>query len=201
VDQFQIQEGEAVVTTYKVGYFVGSLSSKSINRILSKALIRLAPNDLEFSEIPINNLPLYSQDYDDDYPAEATSLKDAIRGSDAVLFVTPEYNRSIPGGLKNAIDWASRPWGENAFDHIPAAVIGASIGQIGTAVAQQSQRGVLSFCNARQMTAPEAYIQYSPEVFTEDGEVTNDATAAFLSGFMAEFRTHLARVLTVIPRQ
>jgi chromate reductase len=201
VDQFQIQEGEAVVTTYKVGYFVGSLSSKSINRILSKALIRLAPNDLEFSEIPINNLPLYSQDYDDDYPAEATSLKDAIRGSDAVLFVTPEYNRSIPGGLKNAIDWASRPWGQNAFDHIPAAVIGASIGQIGTAVAQQSLRGVLSFCNARQMTAPEAYIQYSPEVFTEDGEVTSDATAVFLRSFMEEFRTHLTRVLTVIPRE
>jgi chromate reductase len=189
------------VTTYKVGYFVGSLSSKSINRILSKALIRLAPDDLEFSEIPINNLPLYSPDYDNDYPPEAIALKDAIRGSDAVLFVTPEYNRSIPGALKNAIDWASRPWGQNAFDHIPAAVIGASIGQIGTAVAQQSLRGVLSFCNARQMTAPEAYIQYSPEVFTDDGEVTNDATAAFLSSFMVEFRTHLARVLTVIPRQ
>jgi chromate reductase len=189
------------VTTYKVGYFVGSLSSKSINRILSKALIRLAPDDLEFSEIPINNLPLYSPDYDNDYPPEAIALKDAIRGSDAVLFVTPEYNRSIPGALKNAIDWASRPWGQNAFDHIPAAVIGASIGQIGTAVAQQSLRGVLSFCNARQMTAPEAYIQYSPEVFTDDGEVTNDATAAFLSSFMEEFRTHLARVLTVIPRQ
>jgi chromate reductase len=189
------------MTTYKVGYFVGSLSSKSINRVLSKALIRLAPNDLEFSEIPINNLPLYSPDYDDDYPSEATALKDAIRGSDAVLFVTPEYNRSIPGGLKNAIDWASRPWGQNAFDHIPAAVIGASIGQIGTAVAQQSLRGVLSFCNARQMTAPEAYIQYSPEVFTEDGEVSNDATAVFLRSFMEEFRTHLTRVLTVIPRE
>ena len=103
--------------------------------------------------------------------------------------------------MKNAIDWASRPWGQNSFDHIPAAVIGASIGQIGTAVGQQSLRGVLSFCNARQMTAPEAYIQYSPEVFTEDGEVTNDATGGFLSNFMAEFRTHLARVLTVIPRQ
>jgi chromate reductase len=188
------------MTSYKVGYFVGSLSSKSINRTVSKALIRLAPKDLQFTEIPINNLPLYSQDYDHDYPPEAVALKDAIAKSDAILFVTPEYNRSIPGALKNAIDWASRPWGENAFDHIPAAVTGASIGQIGTAVAQQSLRGVLSFCNARQMTAPEAYIQYSPEVFTEDGEVTNEATAAFLSDFMAEFRDHLARVLTVLPR-
>jgi chromate reductase, NAD(P)H dehydrogenase (quinone) len=186
---------------YQVGYFVGSLSSKSINRILSKALIRLAPDDLEFTEIPISNLPIYSPDFDDDYPPEATALKEAIRRADAVLFVTPEYNRSIPGGLKNAIDWASRPWGQNSFDHIPAAVIGASIGPIGTAVSQQSLRGVLSFCNARQMTAPEAYIRFTPEIFTPDGEVTDDAMAAFLSNFMSEFRTHVARVLTVIPRQ
>jgi chromate reductase len=188
------------MTTYKVGYFVGSLYSKSINRILSKALIRLAPDDLDFTEIPIGNLPLYSQDYDDNYPPEAITLKEAIARSDAVLFVTPEYNRSIPGALKNAIDWASRPWGQNAFDHIPAAVIGASIGQIGTAVAQQSLRGVLSFCNARQMTAPEAYIQYSPELFADDGEVTSDATVVFLTNFMNEFRDHIARVLTVLPR-
>ena len=111
------------MSTYRVGYFVGSLSSKSINRILSKALIRLAPQDLEFTEIPIGNLPLYSPDYDDDYPPEAMELKEAIGRSDAVLFVTPEYNRSIPGALKNAIDWASRPWGRNSFDHIPAAVM------------------------------------------------------------------------------
>jgi chromate reductase, NAD(P)H dehydrogenase (quinone) len=189
------------MATYQVGYFVGSLSSKSINRILSKALIRLAPHDLEFTEIPIGNLPLYSPDYDDDYPPEATALKAAIAGSDAVLFVTPEYNRSIPGALKNAIDWASRPWGQNSFDHIPAAVIGTSAGAIGTALAQQSLRGVLSFCNARQMTAPEAYIRYSPEVFTAEGEVINEAVAAFLGNFMNEFRTHLTRVLTVIPRQ
>ena len=185
---------------YQVGYFVGSLSSTSINRELSQVLIKLAPDDLEFTEIPIGNLPLYSQDYDQNYPPEAIALKGAIAKSDAILFVTPEYNRSIPGALKNAIDWASRPWGQNAFDHIPAAVIGASIGQIGTAVAQQSLRAVLSFCNARQMTAPEAYIQYSPEVFTDDGEVTNDATATFLRDFMSEFRDHVTRVLTVLPR-
>jgi chromate reductase len=187
--------------TYKVGYFVGSLSSTSINRTLSRALIRLAPDDLEFTEIPIGSLPLYSPDHDANYPPEATALKEAIAQCDAILFVTPEYNRSIPGALKNAIDWASRPWGQNSFDHIPAAVIGASIGQIGTAVAQQSLRAVLSFCNARQMTAPEAYIQYSPDVFTEDGEVTNESTKAFLTGYLEEFRTHLVRVLTVLPRQ
>ena len=188
------------MASYQVGYFVGSLSSTSINRILSRALIRVAPDDLEFSEIPIGLLPLYSPDFDDDYPPEAQALKASIAAVDAVLFVTPEYNRSIPGALKNAIDWASRPWGQNSFDHIPAAVIGASIGQIGTAMGQQSLRGVLSFCNARQMTAPEGYITFRPGVFTDDGEVTDESTAAFLTDFMQEFRIHTERVLTVIPR-
>jgi chromate reductase len=187
--------------SYKVGYFVGSLSSRSINRVLSNALIRLAPDDLEFTEIPIGDLPLYSPDFDNDYPPQAQALKEAIAASDALLFVTPEYNRSIPGALKNAIDWASRPWGQNSFDHMPAAVIGASIGQIGTAVAQQSLRGVLSFCNARQMTAPEAYVYFQPEHFGPGGEVTDESTADFLRGFMEEFRTHTERVLTVIPRR
>ena len=103
------------MTRYKIGYFVGSLSSTSINRELSRVLIRLASDDLEFSEISIRDLPLYSPDYDSNYPPEAIALKDAIRNSDAVLFVTPEYNRSIPGALKNAIDWASRPWGQNCL--------------------------------------------------------------------------------------
>ena len=185
---------------YKVGYFVGSLSSTSINRELSKALIRLAPEDLAFTEVPIRNLALYSPDYDTNYPPEAIALKDAIHQSQAILFVTPEYNRSIPGALKNAIDWASRPWGQNAFDHIPAAVIGASLGEIGTAVAQQSLRAVLSFCNARQMTAPEAYIKYTPQLFPGDGSVTDPSTRTFLATFMAEFRDHIERVLTVLPR-
>jgi chromate reductase len=187
-------------TSYNVGYFVGSLSSTSINRILSRSLIRLAPPDLEFTEIPIGNLPLYSPDHDTDYPAEARALKESISSSDAILFVTPEYNRSIPGALKNAIDWASRPWGQNSFHHIPAGVIGASVGAIGTAVGQQSLRAVLSFCNARQMTSPEAYIQYTPERFRDDGEVVDETTAGFLRDFMQEFRDHVVRVLTVLPR-
>ena len=185
---------------YEVGYFVGSLSSTSINRILSKALIGLAPQGMEFTEIPIGNLPLYSPDFDSDYPPEAVALKEAIAASDAVLFVTPEYNRSIPGALKNAIDWASRPWGQNSFDHMPAAVCGASIGQIGTAVAQQSLRGVLSFCNARQMTAPECYVYFTPGAFSASGEVSDESTRAFLSDFMKEFLVHTERVLTVLPR-
>lgn len=186
--------------SYQVGYFVGSLSSTSINRILARALIRLAPDDFDFTEIPIADLPLYSPDFDADYPPRARALKDAIASMDAVLFVTPEYNRSIPGALKNAIDWASRPWGQNSFDHIPAAVIGASIGVIGTAVAQQSLRAVLAFCNARQMTSPEAYIHFTPEVFAEDGAVHNTGTEEFLRAYMAEFRDHIQRVLTVLPR-
>jgi chromate reductase len=188
------------MTTYKIGYFVGSLSSTSINRELSKVLIRLAPDDLEFTEIPIGNLPLYSPDFDADYPPQALALKDAVQRSNAVLFITPEYNRSIPGALKNAIDWASRPWGQNAFDHIPAGVIGASIGKIGTAVGQQHLRATLSFCNARQMTTPEAYITFSPELFPGDGEVTDESTKTVLTEYLQEFRTHVIRVLTVLPR-
>lgn len=186
--------------TYQVGTLIGSLSSTSINRILWKALTRVAPDDLEFTEIPIGDLPLYSPDFDADYPPEATALKEAIAASDALLFVTPEYNRSIPGALKNAIDWASRPWGENSFDHIPAAVIGASPGSIGTAVAQQSLRGVLSYCNARQMTAPEAYITFTRDVFGDDGAVADADTEQFLTDYMTEFRDHVERVLTVLPR-
>ncbi|GAA4119664.1 NADPH-dependent FMN reductase [Knoellia locipacati] len=186
--------------THKVGYLIGSLSKDSINRVLSQCLIAVAPDDLEFTEIPIGDLPLYNRDLDDAYPAEATALKDAIAASDALLFITPEYNRSIPGALKNAIDWASRPWGQNSFDHVPAGVIGASVGAIGTALGQQSLRGCLSFCNARQMTAPEAYIQFDPEVYLASGEVTDADSKAFLTAYMAEFRDHVERVLTVLPR-
>jgi len=170
------------------------------HRILAKALIRLAPDDLSFVEIPIGNLPLYSQDYDADYPPEGRALKEAIAAADAILFVTPEYNRSIPGALKNAIDWASRPWGQNSFDHMPAAVIGASPGVIGTALGQQSLRAVLAYANARQMTAPEAYIRFKPEIYSDDGSVADDSTAQFLRNYMQEFRDHIQRVLTVLPR-
>jgi chromate reductase, NAD(P)H dehydrogenase (quinone) len=188
------------MATYKIGYFIGSLATNSINRTLSKALIRVAPADLEFIEIPTKDLPLYSPDYDDNYPAAGVALKDALAAVDAVLFVTPEYNRSIPGALKNAIDWASRPFGTNSFNHLPAAVIGASPGAIGTALAQQSLRAVLSYCNARQMTSPEAYIQLKPGLITDDGTITDAATEKFLRDFMQEFREHTMRVLTVLPR-
>jgi chromate reductase len=188
------------MTHYKVGYLVGSLATASINRKLARALIRLAPEGLEFREISFKDLPLYSYDYDANFPQVARTFKDAIAASDAVLFVTPEYNRSIPGGLKNAIDWASRPYGANAFTRKPSAVIGASIGAIGTAVAQQSLRSVLSFCNSPQMNAPEAYIHFTPGLITDDGEVTVASTEEFLRNYMSAFHTFIGRALTVLPR-
>jgi chromate reductase len=186
--------------TYRVGYLIGSLSSTSINRILASALVKVAPADLEFVEIPIRDLPLYSPDFDGNFPPVAVEFKQALADVQAVLFVTPEYNRSIPGGLKNAIDWASRPRSENSFNHMPAAVIGASPGALGTALAQQSLRGVLSFCNARQMTAPEGYVKFDPAAFSPDGRINDPGTEAFLRAFMTEFRDHVQRVLTVLPR-
>ena len=185
---------------YTVGYFVGSLAKASINRQLAGALVKLAPDDLVLSEIPIKDLPLYSYDYDADYPPVARALKESIAAVDAVLFVTPEYNRSIPGALKNAIDWASRPWGENSFSRKPSAVIGGSPGAIGTAVAQQNLGSVLSFCNSPQMNAPEAYIQITPGLIAEDGTITNEGTEAFLRDWMQQFRDFITRVLTVVPR-
>ncbi|HZZ85527.1 MAG TPA: NADPH-dependent FMN reductase [Anaeromyxobacteraceae bacterium] len=188
------------MTKYKVGYLIGSLAKASINRQLANALVRLAPPELELVEIPFKDLPLYSYDYDADFPPVAKELKQAIAEVDAVLFVTPEYNRSIPGGLKNAIDWASRPYGQNSFARKPSAVIGASIGSIGTAVAQQSLRSVLSFCNSPQMNSPEAYIHFKPGLITAEGEVTNESTAEFLRNYMKELLAFIIRVLTVLPR-
>ena len=188
------------MTAYTAGYFVGSLAKASINRKLSVALTRLAPPELELREIPIGNLPLYSYDYDADYPPEARALKDAIAAVDAVLFVTPEYNRSIPGALKNAIDWASRHWGKNSFARKPSAMIGTSPGKIGTAVGQQHLKSILSFCNSPQMNAIEAYIQFTDGLITDEGEVTVDSTRDFLRTYMEEFHGFITRVYTALPR-
>ncbi|MEP6594141.1 MAG: NADPH-dependent FMN reductase [Acidobacteriota bacterium] len=189
------------MTTYTVGYFVGSLSSTSINRRLAKALSRLAPSGIEMTEIPFRDLPLYSPDYEADYPPVAQALKDAIAAADAVLFITPEYNRSIPGGLKNALDWASRPYGKNSFARKPSAVIGASPGALGTAIAQQHLRSLLGYCNSPQMNAPEAYIQFTPGLITDDGQVTVAATEQFLQTYIDEFYGFIQRVYTVLPRK
>jgi chromate reductase, NAD(P)H dehydrogenase (quinone) len=189
------------MTSFSVGYFVGSLASNSLNRKLAQALIRLSPENLSFREIVIRDLPLYSSDYDKAYPPAGIAFKEQIAAVDAVLFVTPEYNRSIPGALKNAIDWASRPYGKNSFARKPSATIGTSPGKIGTAVAQQHLKSILSFCNSPQMNAIEAYIQFSPDLISDDGKVSDASTAEFLGNYMKEFAGFIGRVYTAIPRQ
>ncbi|MGO4550250.1 NADPH-dependent FMN reductase [Lysobacter sp. 2RAF19] len=189
------------MTTYKIGFLVGSLAKGSINRLLAQALAKMAPAaNLSLEEIPIRELPLYCYDFDADYPPVARAFKKAIEGMDGILFVTPEYNRSIPGALKNAIDWASRPWGENSFARKATGIIGCSPGAIGTAVAQQHLRSVLCFCNSPLMNTVEAYLQFKPGLITEQGEVTDASTEEFLRNYLREFHLFVARVLTVLPR-
>jgi chromate reductase len=188
------------MSEFSVGYFVGSLSKESINRKLARALVKLAPQELKMKEILYADLPLYNRDLDANYPPPAQTLKTSLAEIDAVLFVTPEYNRSIPGALKNAIDWGSRPYGQNSFTRKPSAIIGTSPGKIGTAVGQQHLRSILAFCNSPQMTAIEAYIQFEDGLITDDGKVTNQGTEDFLRGYMEEFCGFISRVYTVIPR-
>jgi chromate reductase len=142
----------------------------------------------------------YSYDYDAAYPPSAEAFKAAIAAVDAVLFVTPEYNRSIPGALKNAIDWASRPYGKNSFARKPSGVIGTSPGKIGTAVGQQHLRSILAFCNSPLMNAVEAYIQFEKGLITDEGEVTNAETAKFLGNYMSELHCFIVRCYMVLPR-
>jgi len=179
------------MATHDLGYIIGSLAKASINRKLAQALVRLAPAGLSLSEIGIRDLPLYSYDFDADYPAPAAKFKQAIDEADAVLFVTPEYNRGIPGSLKNAIDWASRPHGKNSLAGKPVAVIGASPGKIGTAIAQRELHSILGYCDSRQMTAPEPYIQFTKGLVDDEGNVTDEKTKEFLAKFMTAFKRFL----------
>ncbi|HML50808.1 MAG TPA: NADPH-dependent FMN reductase [Propionicimonas sp.] len=185
--------------SYRVGLIIGSLSSTSINRRLSKAITKLAPPELEFVEIGIGELPLYNSDLDANLPEAVVRLKQSIESSDALLIVTPEYNRSVPGPLKNALDWGSRPWGQNSFTRKPTGIIGASIGKIGTAVAQNSLRPVLAFLDAPQMSAPEAYITFDPEVYGEDGTVHDESSKEFLTQWTSEYAAFVTRVLANAP--
>jgi len=180
--------------TQRLGIIIGSISSTSLNRKLAKALIRLAPEGVEITEIPIADLPFYSPDHDADYPAVARAYKDALAEVDGVIIVTPEYSRSIPGVLKNALDWAARPYGQGAFQGKPAAVIGASGGPISTAAAQQHLRAVLLHLNAVVLGQPEGYIQATPGLLSDDGEVTNESTAAFLTSYLEAFSSLVSRV-------
>lgn len=171
----------------KIGVLVGSLRMDSFNRRLARAVEKLAPDDFAFRHIQINDQPLYSQDFDAAYPAVATRLKKDVESVDGVLFVTPEYNRSIPGVLKNAIDIASRPWGTNSFAGKPAAVIGTSIGATGTAMAQQHLRNVLAYLDMPTLAQPEVFIRFQDELISDDGTIANDGTKKFLQGFVDNY--------------
>ncbi|BDV32169.1 NADPH-dependent FMN reductase [Microbacterium terricola] len=175
------------MTTRTLGYIVGSISSTSINRRLAKALERLAPEGTTLVEIPIKDLPFYSPDHDADYPQVARDFKQAIADVDGVIILTPEYSRSIPGVLKNALDWAARPWGQGSFNGKPTAVIGTSGGGIATAAAQQHLKAILSHYNAPTLGQPEGYIQSTPGLITDEGEVTSPETAAFLVAYLEAF--------------
>lgn len=175
------------MATTRIAVFVGSLRKDSFNRRLAKAIEKLAPGDFAFAYVRIDDLPLYNQDFDDSYPAEATRLKKDVESADAVLFVTPEYNRAIPGVLKNAIDIASRPWGTNSFAGKPAAVLGISIGAIGTALAQQHLRNTLAYLDMPTLGQPEVFLQMKDGLLDEDGNIGNDGTRKFLQDFVDRY--------------
>jgi chromate reductase len=178
----------------QIGYVVGSLRKESHNRKLATALIRLGPADFNFKELRIGDLPLYNQDDDRSQAPEVQRLKSELRTVDAVMFVTAEYNRSIPGVLKNAIDHASRPYGQSAWAGKPAGLIGASPGTIGTAIAQSHLRSVLAFLDMPLLAQPEAYIQVKEGLFDEAGNVANPETKKFLHGWMDKYAAWVKRL-------
>jgi chromate reductase len=171
----------------QIGYVIGSLRKESINRKLANALIKLGPTDFSFKELKIGDLPLYNQDDDKSQAAVVQRLKSELRAVDAVMFVTAEYNRSIPGVLKNALDHASRPYGQSAWAGKPAGIIGASIGAISTAVAQLHLRTILAYLDMPTLGQPEAYLQIKDGFFDEAGNIANPETRKFLHGWMDKY--------------
>lgn len=184
------------MSQYQIAVIVGSLRQDSINRKLAEALSRMAPAEFSFKQLQIDDLPLYNQDDDANQAASVKRLKSEILSASGLLFVTPEYNRSIPGLLKNAIDHASRPYGQNAWSGKPAGIIGASIGAIGTALAQQHLRNVLAYLDAPTLGQPEAFIHAKEDFFDADGNIGNPGTQKFLQGWMDRYvawiKTHSA---------
>lgn len=175
------------MSSYQIAVVVGSLRRDSFNRKLATAVAKLAPSDFSFKQMQIDDLPLYNQD-DDASPAESVKrLKREIKGAQGLLFVTAEYNRSISGVLKNAIDHASRPYGQNAWADKPAGVLGASIGAIGTAVAQQHLRNVLAYLDVPTLGQPEAFIHAKDGLFDEAGNLGNADSKKFLQDWMNRY--------------
>ena len=172
---------------YRIAVIVGSLRRDSFNQQLAAALQKLAHPELEFTLVRIDDLPLYNQDDDSDPAAPVRRLKTEVAAAQGVLFVTPEYNRSIPGVLKNAIDHGSRPYGQSVWAGKPVAVIGISIGAIGTALAQGHLRTVLGYLDMPMMGQPEVYLQNKPGLFGPDGAIGPEDTRAFLQKFVERF--------------
>ena len=179
--------------TRNVAILVGSLRKDSLNRKLANALIALAPASLKMQIVEIGDLPLYNQDSDGDPPPAARKFKEQVQAADAVLFVTPEYNRSVPGVLKNAIDTASRPYGQSAWNGKPGAVISLSPGAIGGFGANHHLRQSLVFLNVPVMQQPEAYIGNGANLFDDKGGISNDATREFMQKFLAAFEQWVDR--------
>jgi chromate reductase, NAD(P)H dehydrogenase (quinone) len=171
----------------KIAVVIGSLRKDSFNRKLALAVAHLAPSDFTFEHVQIDDLPLYNQDDDGNQAPSVKRLKTEIAAADGVLFVTPEYNRAIPGVLKNAIDNASRPYGQSAWAGKPAGVLGISVGQIGTAVAQQQLRAVLAYLDMPTLGQPEVFLQHKESLFDDKGHVAEGATKQFLQGWVDKY--------------
>ena len=180
---------------YKIAVAVGSLRKDSFNRQLAHAVTSLAPPDFTFEHLDIGVLPLYSQEDDAEYPEVARRFKQQIEAADGLLFVTPEYNRSIPGVLKNAIDWGSRPWGTNSWRGKPGAVLGTSVGAVGTALAQQHLRNVLAYLDVALLGQPEMFIKHEASRINEKGEIVNEDTRKFLQAFVDTYVAWVKRQL------
>lgn len=172
---------------HKVAVIVGSLRKDSINKKLTRALEKLAYGRLEFDWVRIDDLPLYNHDKEHELTPEVKRFKSQVEAADAVLFVTPEHNRSIPAALKNAFDWGSRPRGENSWTGKVAAVIGASPGGLGSAVAQQHMRAIAIGHFTAILGAPEAFVSFKDGLIDDDGNITAEATKTFLQRFVDRF--------------
>ena len=175
------------MSQYQIAVIVGSLRRDSINRKLANALIKLGPSDFSFRQLEIGDLPLYNQDNDENQADPVKRLKSEIRAASGVIFVTPEYNRSIPGVLKNTLDNASRPYGQSAWAGKPAGVLGASIGTIGSAVAQQHLRTILAYLDMPTLGQPEAFLQVREGFFDEAGNFASANTAKFVQAWMDRY--------------
>jgi chromate reductase, NAD(P)H dehydrogenase (quinone) len=175
------------MSQHRIAVVVGSLRRESFNKQLAAAIAKLGPSDFAFDTLRIDDLPLYNQDDDASPAPPVTRLKEAIRASAGVIFVTPEYNRSIPGVLKNALDHASRPYGQSAWAGKPAGVLGISIGQIGTAVAQQHLRTMLAYLDMPTLGQPEVFLTAKDGFFGASGDIADAGARKHLQGWMDKY--------------